>query len=83
MGGEEFAVLLPEIDGVGARLTAEKIRALTAKQRFEFEGAVMPLTVSLGVSTRLPADTDPMEVYRRADELVFTAKRAGRNRVHG
>ncbi len=83
MGGEEFAVLLPEIDGVGARLTAEKIRALTAKHRFEFEGAVMPLTISLGVSTRLPADTDPMEVYRRADELVFTAKRAGRNRVHG
>jgi diguanylate cyclase (GGDEF)-like protein len=82
MGGEEFAVLLPEIDGVGAKITAEKLRQLTARHRFEFEGALMPLTVSLGVATRTAEDQDPMEIYRRADELLFTAKRAGRNRVH-
>jgi diguanylate cyclase (GGDEF)-like protein len=82
MGGEEFAVLLPEIDDVGAKLAAEKLRLLTARHRFEFEDAVMPLTISLGVATRTPTDQDPMEIYRRADELLFTAKRAGRNRVH-
>ena len=82
MGGEEFAVLLPEIDDVGAKVTAEKIRQITARHRFEFEDAVMPLTISLGVATRLPTDQDPMEIYRRADELLFMAKRAGRNRVH-
>ncbi len=52
MGGEEFAVLLPEIDDVGARLAAEKIRHLTDQHRFEFEGAVMPITISVGVATR-------------------------------
>ena len=81
MGGEEFAVMLPEIDGIGAHITAEKVRQITERHRFEFEGAVMPLTISLGVASRLPADQDPMEIYRRADELLFTAKRAGRNRV--
>ena len=83
MGGEEFAVLLPEIDEVGAKLTAEKLRQLTSRHRFEFEEAVMPLTVSIGVATRTPSDQEPMEIYRRGDELLFTAKRAGRNRVHG
>ena len=83
MGGEEFAVLLPEIDDVGAKLTAEKLRQLTSRHRFEFEEAVMPLTVSIGVATRTPSDQEPMEIYRRGDELLFTAKRAGRNRVHG
>lgn len=83
MGGEEFAVLLPEIDDVGARLAAEKIRQLTAGHRFEFEGAVMPITISLGIATRTRADQDPMEVYRRADGNLFAAKRAGRNRVQG
>ena len=83
MGGEEFAVLLPEIDDVGAKLTAEKLRQLTARHRFEFEEAVMPLTISIGVATRTPSDQDPMEIYRRGDELLFTAKRTGRNRVHG
>jgi two-component system, cell cycle response regulator len=83
MGGEEFAVLLPEIDNVGAKVTAEKVRQLTARHRFEFEGAVMPLTISVGVATRIPADQDPLEIYRRADELLFAAKRSGRNRVQG
>ena len=83
MGGEEFAVLLPEIDDVGAKLTAEKLRQLTARHRFEFEEAVMPLTISIGVATRTPSDQDPMEINRRGDELLFMAKRAGRNRVHG
>ncbi|MBP6830814.1 MAG: diguanylate cyclase [Deltaproteobacteria bacterium] len=83
MGGEEFAVLLPEIDDAGARLTAEKLRLLTARHRFVFEEAVMPLTISVGVATRTPSDQDPMEIYRRGDELLFAAKRTGRNRVHG
>jgi two-component system cell cycle response regulator len=81
MGGEEFAVLLPEIDRGGAKLAGEKVRQLTARHRFEFESAVMPLTISVGVATRTSDDHEPIEIYRRADELLFTAKRAGRNRV--
>ncbi len=81
MGGEEFAVLLPEIDAAGARAAAEKLRAVIARQRFEFDDATIAITISIGVASRDEHDRDAMDIYRRADERLYAAKRAGRNRV--
>ncbi len=83
LGGEEFAVLLPEIDLAGARLVADKVRRIVASRGFEYEGATMQLTVSAGVASRIGADADAEDLMRRADGLLYVAKRAGRNRTEG
>lgn len=83
LGGEEFAVLLPEIDLPDALRVAEKLRAIVREKRVVFEGAVIPLTISVGVATRAVADRQPTDLIRRADEALYAAKRAGRDRVEG
>ncbi len=83
LGGEEFAVLLPEIDLAGARLVADKLRRLTAERAFTYDGVSMRFTVSAGVATREESDRDPEELVRRADQLLYSAKRGGRDRIEG
>lgn len=78
-GGEEFAVLLPELAGpLDAVMTAEKIRH--AVEATEFAG-VGRLTVSIGVSLASPEDTDERPLVDRADAALYEAKRGGRNAV--
>ncbi len=50
IGGEEFAVILPEIDLEGARKTAEKIRSVVERSELKFEQMVIPCTISVGVA---------------------------------
>lgn len=78
-GGEEFAVLLPELAGpLEAVMAAEKIRGAV-------EAAVFPevgrLTVSIGVSLASPDDPDAGPLIDRADAALYDAKRGGRNAV--
>jgi diguanylate cyclase (GGDEF)-like protein len=81
VGGEEFAVLAPEVGIVGAKEAAEKVRRVVEATAFRFEGCAIPTTVSLGVSTWLgPADQSE-RLYARADAALYAAKRGGRNRV--
>ena len=54
-----------------------------ASRGLEFEGAVMRLTVSAGVVVRAEGDADADDMMRRADALLYAAKRAGRNRTEG
>jgi diguanylate cyclase (GGDEF)-like protein len=82
-GGEEFGVLLPEIALDGARSTAEKVRRLVESTPLRHELQVIPCTVSLGVAQLTSADATAEELYRRADEHLYAAKQAGRNRVAG
>lgn len=77
VGGEEFAVLLPETDALGATATAERLRSAVAAEGFEGVGAV---TVSLGVDSLQRGD-EPEDLMRRADEALYAAKAAGRNTV--
>jgi diguanylate cyclase (GGDEF)-like protein len=81
-GGEEFAVLLPEIALDGARLIAEKIRRIVETTTFRHEQLVIPCTVSLGIAM-LGAEDTPEIMYKRADERLYEAKQKGRNRVAG
>ncbi len=80
-GGEEFALLLPEIDQKGAAQLAEKVRKLVEKHQFTFDGEHIPVTISAGVATVQKKGEEPTELVRRADEKLYEAKTAGRNRV--
>jgi diguanylate cyclase (GGDEF)-like protein len=74
-GGEEFVVVLPGADVGIARALAESMRAAVANSS-------MGVTVSIGVSTALPDDAaEQNALFTHADEALYAAKRAGRNRV--
>jgi diguanylate cyclase (GGDEF)-like protein len=77
VGGEEFAVLLPGADEAAAAAVAERIRASVAEAR-----ASEPLTVSLGVAATR-GEQDAAALFALADERLYAAKQAGRNRVAG
>lgn len=78
IGGEEFALVLPDMETAGAALVAEKLRQAVAGERSE---TLPRMTVSVGVSTAMPEDKSVEDVLRRADVALHEAKRAGRNRV--
>lgn len=80
-GGEEFIILLPDCDAAGAQKAAERIRAHIEANPLRADGYNLPLTVSVGGATmeQLPEFTT---LFRKADEQLLEAKRAGRNRVH-
>jgi diguanylate cyclase (GGDEF)-like protein len=77
-GGEEFLVYLrcPEYAGE----TLERLRRGIESLPFAFDGRPVPLTVSIGCADLL-AGEDPAGAIRRADEALYEAKRAGRNRI--
>jgi diguanylate cyclase (GGDEF)-like protein len=78
-GGEEFLVLLSGTSLDGAELLAERIRHAVEKLRPKLECDIR-MTVSLGVVT-LREEEDSAAVLARADEALYRAKEAGRNRV--
>ena len=74
-GGEEFCLLLPGMALAEARQRAETLRLL-------FADADSAVSVSIGVAARIPAGADGAEaLLRAADEMLYEAKRRGRNRV--
>jgi diguanylate cyclase (GGDEF)-like protein len=81
LGGEEFGIILPEIDRDGAVVASEKVRRLVEVHRFEFDNTRIPVTLSMGAVARAPHDGEALELIRRADELLYAAKRGGRNCV--
>jgi two-component system, cell cycle response regulator len=81
VGGEEFALLFPELGAESAATVAEELRELIAATRFEFEGTPIPLTCSFGIAEWAPAHEEPADLVKAADEKLYEAKRAGRNRV--
>lgn len=82
-GGEEFAIILPEIDGHNAHQFAEKIRHIVETTDFRFEGTRIDVTISMGVATLDPDESDPSQLIKRSDERLYEAKNAGRNCVRG
>lgn len=80
-GGEEFSLLLPEVDLAGASTLAEKTRRVIEKHRFEFDHQHIPVTVSVGVATVDGTQADAQDLIRAADAKLYEAKGAGRNRV--
>jgi diguanylate cyclase (GGDEF)-like protein/PAS domain S-box-containing protein len=79
-GGEEFLVLAADTTPATLGVLAERLRALVAGARLIDAGVRVPLTLSIGASVAGPDDT-PDTIIRRADALLYRAKRTGRNRV--
>jgi len=81
-GGEEFAVLLPETNRLGAAVMAERIRAAIEKEEIQIDGWRIPTTVSIGIAT---LDAEMVEsidqLLNIADRRLYLAKNSGRNRI--
>ncbi len=82
-GGEEFAIVLPEIDAYNSVQFAEKIRKLIEKAVFKFEDTEIPITISIGVTSISPDVREPPDFIKIADANLYEAKAQGRNKVVG
>src|SRR5882724_4806461 len=81
-GGEEFLVLLPECPFDAALRRAERMREEVAKLELRYDGRPLgPISVSLGVAAFPDHAKESAELLRHADEALYEAKGAGRNRV--
>lgn len=78
MGGEEFAIVLPDVAKHRAGQLAENVRVTV--ERFE-DDTIPPVTISLGIA-HYPEDAQSLtELIKHADDAMYLAKRRGRNRV--
>jgi diguanylate cyclase (GGDEF)-like protein len=81
-GGEEFACVLPSTALTGGVVFAEALRRLASDRPTVFGTEPIPFTVSLGVASMDGASGgDVTDLLKRADDNMYAAKRAGRNRV--
>ncbi len=77
-GGEEFCVLLNCKDGEDAYAVLDKIRLLVEREEFDANGRRVSATISAGITNRLGESLEKM--INQADEMLYKAKNAGRNR---
>lgn len=77
IGGEEFAIVLPETDLAGARMLAERAR-LGLEHSSSFR---RPMTISIGVASLDEETRDEFVLVRNCDAQLYRAKQSGRNRV--
>ena len=81
VGGEEFALLLPDTGLDDALVLAERLRAHVASAAMPWGGQGLRVSISAGVSVFAPGDADSQAVLVRADRALYDAKDQGRNRV--
>jgi diguanylate cyclase (GGDEF) domain len=79
LGGEEFAILLPDTGLEQAHAFAERIRARVAGAAIDTGNATLQVTVSIGISALEATETRIETALARADAALYHAKRAGRN----
>jgi diguanylate cyclase (GGDEF)-like protein len=82
VGGEEFAIVLPFTEESGAVTVAERVRAAVLQLRLAHapEAAFAILSISIGLAVS-DGTVDGTELYHRADQALYRAKRLGRNRI--
>ena len=80
-GGEEFVLLLPETDETGAQQVASRLRQLVAEHVIEYNGALIQVTISIGITTCDSTIDTLDDLLNRADQALYRAKRMGKNRL--
>jgi two-component system cell cycle response regulator len=82
-GGEEVVVVLPDTALEAAQAVAERIRERVNAETFSIRDNTqrIQVTVSIGVASRRAGDASPADMMKRADDALYRAKAAGRNRV--
>lgn len=81
LGGEEFAILVPETSRAAAVELADRIRAYLSSMPVMTNGEALTVTASLGVAEAISSDQSARSVLHRADQALYRAKHQGRNRV--
>ena len=81
IGGEEFALMLPECDAEAARVFAERLREAVAEAVFTPGGEAQQITVSIGIAELAPGRDVRPALMAAADTALYRAKSEGRNRV--
>lgn len=79
-GGEEIAIIAPNTPGSEAEKLAERTRERISQTVIPLAGAPYRITASIGIA-EFRASSDPADLTRRADDALYAAKRAGRNRT--
>jgi two-component system cell cycle response regulator len=81
-GGEEFAVLMPETNKLGAAVLGERIRSVIEKEHIVVDGQTVAVTASLGIATLAAEQVESIDqLLSIADRRLYLAKNSGRNRI--
>lgn len=80
LGGEEFAILLPEVDDKNSYKIAERIRKVIENHNIRKDDKIISYTASFGITTFKKGENVD-ELLKRADEAMYKAKKSGKNRV--
>ncbi|NJK64276.1 MAG: GGDEF domain-containing protein [Synechococcaceae cyanobacterium SM2_3_1] len=80
-GGEEFCILLEDMNQKQAIQLAEQVRKKVAATPIPWKGQTLSVTLSIGVSILTTGLATPEDLLTEADQMLYYAKRAGRNQV--
>lgn len=80
IGGEEFAVLMPNTDIEGVKIVAERLRSAVESSQIAYEGNALKITISVGISDCSNVNSID-EMLKNADDALYDAKNSGRNCV--
>lgn len=80
-GGEEFTILIPDMDAFTAKPDADELRKRIASLRVKTEAGMIQITTSIGVSQVIASDKTVSQILVRADKALYEAKGGGRNMV--
>lgn len=78
-GGEEFMLILPGTDVVGALTLAERIRSAAESEPADWDGTPIPFTISMGISIYTPTHNKPEDLIHETDLALYHSKKSGRN----
>jgi len=82
IGGEEFAILLPDTNRLGTAVMAERVRSAIEQHRLNVDGTDLSITVSIGIASQDAEHADSVrDLMRIADKRLYLAKEMGRNRI--
>ncbi|CAN0542536.1 unnamed protein product, partial [Laminaria digitata] len=83
LGGEEFVVLMPNVDGRSAAVAANRLREMVEAKPFDIDdsGGSLTITMSVGVATGAAGEIELSDLLERADQALYAAKNGGRNQV--